>query len=137
VAPTDKCNKHFPDDGRVADEVRLLRRIPPWHFVADANDDTYRPSSAAFDDDADGDPMSVYRADVIDAEGGQPARVMIGHDDFGLVSLAAGTVRKKDQTVYPAPVPGETSHTKVCGRKAKGTRRHFARLSEWVIPPPA
>ena len=103
-----ECRKQFPDDPEIADEVRLLRRIPPWHFVPDGNDGSYRPSSAAFEDDDDGDPMSVYRADVIEAESGQLSRVMIHHKEFGLVSIAAGSVRQKNQTVHPDCLPEET-----------------------------
>lgn len=54
-----------------------------------------RPSSAAFEDDDDGDPMSVYRRDIIDSEGGTVARVMAGHEGFALASLTAGQVRTK------------------------------------------
>ena len=80
--------------------------------------------------------MSVYRADVIENEGGRPERVMAGHPEFGLVAITAGTVRQKQQTVHPDPLPEETSHTLVSGQKTKGTRRFFARRSVWVIPPP-
>ena len=133
----EECRAEFPDDPGIADHVHLLRRIPPWHFVSDDNDGSYRPSSAAFDDDDDGDPMSVYRRDVIQAEGGEAERVMAGHEGFGLVAITAGTTRQKQQTVHPDPLTEESSHTKVCGPKTKGTRRFFGRESVWVIPPPA
>ena len=80
--------------------------------------------------------MSVYRTDVIEAEGEQPVRVMAGHVGFGLVNIPAGAVRQKGQTVYPDSLPEETSHTKVCGPKTHGRRKWFVRHSEWVIPPP-
>lgn len=136
MTSTEECRKHFPDDPTVADEVLLLRRIPPWHFIKDDNAGARRPSSAAFEDDDDGDPMSVYRTDVIEAEGGQPVRVMRGHDGFGLVSLLAGAVRHKKQTVHPDPLTNEKSHTQVCGPKTKATKKYFVRRSNWVISPP-
>ena len=132
----DECREKFPDDPRVTDHVCLLRRIPPRHFIWDNNDRTHRPSSAAFEDDDDGDPMSVYRTDVIEAEGGRPARVMTGHVGFGLANIPAGVVRRKGQTVHPDPFREEKSHTLVCGPKSRATRRHFARQSKWVIRPP-
>ncbi len=132
----EECRERFPDDPEIADEVPLFRRIPPWHFVCDENDGSYRPSSAAFEDDDDGDPMSVYRADVLKSEGGRPERVMIGHPGFGLVAVTAGTMRHKEQTVHPDPLPEESSHTLVCGPKTRATRRFFARQSVWIIPPP-
>jgi len=80
--------------------------------------------------------MSVYREDVIVAENEPLERVMAGHHEFGLVSLEAGIVRQKNQTVHPDPLPEERSHAQVCGPKTKGTRRFFVRHSDWVIPPP-
>ena len=133
----EECEQRFPDDSEVKDTVCLLRRIPPRHFISDRNDGVRRPSSAAFEDDDDGDPMSVYRIDVIEAEGGQPARVMAGHEDFGLANIRAGLVRQKDQTVHPDPLPEETSHTKICGPKTRGRRRYFAKHCKWIIPPPS
>jgi hypothetical protein len=117
------------------DEVMLLRRIPRWHFYLDPRLRRFRPSSAAFEDDEDGDPMSVYRHDVIDAEGGDVRRVMIGHNGFGLASLTAGQFRVKNQTVHSKPLPSESSHAVICGSKPEGLRRWFAKQATWVIYP--
>lgn len=131
-----ECRERFPDELAIRDEVRLLRRIPPWHFVHDENEGRYRPSSAAFNDGRDGDPMSVYRADVIQAESDRPERVMVGHGGFGLVSILAGAVRRRNQTVHPDPLPDESAHANVCGPKTRATRGHFVRCSEWIVEPP-
>ena len=120
----------------MTDSVALLRRIPQWHFYFDIRLGKIRPRSAAFEDDADGDPMSVYRRDVIEADGGAVQRVMIGHAGFALVSLTAGQFRSKQQTVFPNPLPEESSHAEICGPKPEGTRRWFAKQAEWVIAPP-
>jgi len=55
--------------------------------------------------------MSVYRQDLIEAEGGPIRRIMVGHEGYALASLTAGQVRSKDQTVHPDPLPEESSHT--------------------------
>jgi len=136
VTSPEECRERFPDDPGIADDVPLLRRIPPWHFVRDENAGSYRPSSAAFDDDDDDDPMSVYRTDVIAAEGGEPERVMADHADFGLVAVPAGAMRQKQQTVHPDPLPDESSHALICGPKTKARKRFFARRSQWIVPPP-
>lgn len=128
----EDCAKNFPDDPNVQDEVALLRRIPPWHFHYDEKLGRMRPSSAAFEDDSDGDPMSVYRSDVIEAEQGDILRVLIGHEGFGLVSLTAKQVRSQDQTVFSNPLPEEPSHAKVCGPKSARVRRGFACESQWI-----
>lgn len=70
MSTLEECARNFPDDATVAESVALLRRIPPKHFCFDDNLGRWRPSSAAFEDDEDGDPMSVYRKDVIDWERG-------------------------------------------------------------------
>ena len=133
----EDCAKNFPNDPKIAHSVVLLRRVPPKHFFLDENLGRWRPSSAAFEDDDDGDPMSVYRQDIIHAEGASIQRVMAGHEDYALASLMAGQVRSKEQTVHPDPLPEESSHTQICGPKQKKTCRWFATQSEWVIPPPA
>lgn len=106
------------------------------HFYYDRRLERYRPSSAAFEDDSDGDPMSVYRMDVITIEQGTVERVMVGHAGFGLVALEAGRFRSKQQTIFPDPLPEESSHSKVCGPKTDSRRRWFAKQASWVIPPP-
>ena len=80
--------------------------------------------------------MSVYRQDIIESEDGDIGWVMVGHDGYGLASLTAGQVRSELQTVFPAPLPDESSHAKVCGPKPRRTRRSFSRRAEWVIAPP-
>lgn len=133
----EDCAKDFPDDRTVSDGVALLRRIPPRHFYFDETLNRRRPSSAAFEDDSDGDPMSVYRGDVIESEAGDIRRVMIGHEGYALVALTAGQVRSKSQTVSPDPLPEESSHATVCGPKTGATRRWFSRQARWVILPPS
>lgn len=136
VTSLAECRARFPDDPGIEDDVGLLRRVPRWHFVPDKNRGGRRPSSAAFCDDTNGEPMSVYRTDVIAAEGERPDRVMTGHAGFGLVSVTAGTCRQKQQTVHADPLPDETAHALVCGPKTRSHRRWFASHSEWVVLPP-
>lgn len=80
--------------------------------------------------------MSVYRQEVIEAEGGEPRRVLTNHQGFGLVSISARQVRSREQTIHPDPIPEESSHAKVCGPKRKSTRKWFVRQAEWVVAPP-
>jgi hypothetical protein len=137
LSTPEVCSLKFPNDPKVADDAALLRRIPPWHFYFDPKLGRKRPTSAAFEDDDDGDPMSVYRLGVIESEGGNTQRVMAGHPGFALASLTAGQVRSKLQTVFPHAQPEESSHAKVCGPKTDAVRRWFAAQAEWVIDPPA
>jgi hypothetical protein len=83
------CAEKFPDDPSVLHQTVLFRRIPPWHFVTDGTGKN-RPSSAAFEDDRDGDPMSVYVSAIIEAEGWSPGSVIVGHLGFALAGIPAG-----------------------------------------------
>ena len=136
---TSFCREHFPDDLSIQDETELMRRIPPWHFVRDDNLGTIRPSSAAFEDDDDNDPMSVYLATVLAAEQRDTNTVLAGHGGYALASITAGIARSKNQTVHPDPLPEETSHAVVCGDKRSGSnnsaKKVFARSAKWVISP--
>lgn len=80
--------------------------------------------------------MWVYREDVIISEQGSVKRVMLGHEKFGLVALAAGQFRSRQQAIFSDSLPEETSHTKVCGPKTDSNRRWFAKQAEWKVPPP-
>jgi len=134
------CLEHFPDDPSIADESELLRRIPPQHFFRDDNSGLVRPSSAAFEDDDDSDPMSVYLATVLAAERRQATSVLAGHEGYALASITAGLAREKNQTVHPDPLTEETSHAVVCGDKRSGNKKSakkaFAMNAKWVVRPP-
>src|SRR5271154_3084573 len=136
---TTFCREHFPDDPSVEDEAELLRRIPPYHFFRDDNLGSVRPSSAAFEDDSDDDPMSVYLATVLAAAHREANSVLAGHVGYALASITAGTAREKDQTVHPDPLPEEVSHAVVCGDKRSGKRnsakKKFAMSAKWVVSP--
>ena len=137
MSTPEDCARRFPDDRTVADDAVLLRRIPPWHFYVDENLGRVRPSSAAFEDDQDGDPMSVYRNDVLEAGGQEAKVVLVGHEGYALAALSAGQVRSKSQTVYPDPLPEQPAHAKICGPKSKSTCRWFAKQAQWLVEPPA
>jgi hypothetical protein len=136
MAPSAECQQNFPDDPEIQDTHQMLRRIPPWHVVPDGNVGGSRPSSAAFEDDDDGSPMSMYRRTVIEASGGNIDRVMVGHVGYGLAGINAGDLRSRDQTIHSDHLPAEPAHAVVCGPKTDSNRKHFYRRSVWVIRPP-
>jgi uncharacterized OsmC-like protein len=133
------CLEHFPDDPSVTDETDLLRRIPPWHLVKDKNSGAIRISSAAFEDDDEHDPMSVYLASILSANQRDASSVLIGHEGFALASITAGLAREKRQTVHPDPLAHESSHAVVCGDKRSGgnkcAKKVFAKSAKWIISP--
>jgi len=131
------CSDNFPNDPSIQDDANLFRRIPPWHYFFDENENRWRPSSAAFEDDEDGDPMSVYLSTVLMRENREPSSVLAGHLGYSLASITAGLARSKDQTVHPKPLPEESSHAVVCGDKGKGNKsapkKRFAMAAIWVV----
>lgn len=136
------CSDNYPDDRAIPDNADLFRRIPPWHHIYDQNLNRWRPSSAAFEDDGDADPMSVYLSSVLAAEHRNPSAVLAGHEGYSLASISAGLARSKGQTVHPEPLPDESSHALVCGNKGHNTksapRKTFAAQAVWFVlnPPP-
>ena len=77
----------YVDDLSIKDEDALWRRIPPWHFINDENLKRIRPSSAAFEDDPDGQPMSVFVERVVFENHLTANDVLAGHSGFGMVTL--------------------------------------------------
>lgn len=136
------CSENFPDDPSIQDNTDLFRRIPPRHCIFDENENRWRPSSAAFEDDDDGDPMSVYVSSVLLKENREPSTLLAGHEDYSLASITAGLARIHNQTVHPEPLLEEPSHAVVCGdkgsaHKKSAPRKKFALAAAWaVLNPP-
>jgi len=123
------------DDQTITDSADLWRRIPPWHFVFDENSGEVRPSSAAFDNDPDGSPMSVLLADLMVELKKAPLDALSGHESFALAAITAGLARANGQAVVRDPLPDEPTHALVAGLKTKSVRRKLARGAQWVIAP--
>lgn len=128
------AGRPYVDDLTIRDTDDLWRRVPhtPRHIVWDGNRNCHRVSSAAFDDDADGEPMSV----VLAAEAGDPTGVLRGHPGYGVVAFEAGVARSRQQIVVRDPLPDQPTHGLVVGRKTDSVRRAFARAARWVRRPP-
>jgi hypothetical protein len=124
----------YKDDSSIQNQADLWRRILPWHFVADENQGGLRPSSAAFENDPDAKPMSVFVEDLVREAGKDERDVLAGHRDFALASLTAGFARQQKQGVAlePTDFPG---HAVVFGEKTKSVRRAFAKSAKWVVAP--
>jgi hypothetical protein len=136
MAPLPHCLQEYPDDAATLNEHQMLRRVHPKQVIFDSNMGRSRPSSAAFEDDRDRSPMSMYSRAVIDATGGDILRVMAAHPGYSLVGLSAGDLRSRDQTVHSDPLPDEPAHALICGAKTDSNRKFFYQHSVWVIPPP-
>ncbi len=127
----------YRDDPSIKDDEGLWRNIPPWHLVRDDTSGTIRISSAAFDDDKDGSPMSVSLAEVVLQHGRNPEDLIRSLPDFALAAITAEVARGCNQGVIRDPTPQNPAHALVFGdKKRKRVRRRLAKAAEWVIPPP-
>lgn len=127
----------MPGDENCIDDVTILpgtvlwRRIPPWHYKYDENVGDKRPSTAAFEDDPDGDHMSSYLAD----ECGTPEKALEGHEGFGLVAFKVDLAREKGMKIVRRDAPGPKGHVLVVGNKTGGVRKALKKGSIWVKRP--
>lgn len=127
----------YADDRSIADDARLWRRIPPWHFVHDENLGKIRVSSAAFCNHPNGSPMSIVIAELVVQSGRGPRDVLRDYDGFALAAITAGLARSKQQGVAKEPLPEEPAHGVVFGNKPRSVSKTLALGSEWVIAPPS
>src|SRR5260370_652029 len=103
----------YIDDGSIADDAGLLRRIHPVQVVPDQNTGGKRPSSAAFKDRE----MSVDAEPLLLAEGLDWHFSLEGYESHSLVRFNASSARERQLQVAHAPIDGNNAHTIVLGRK--------------------
>ena len=127
----------WTDDPSILPGDTLWRRIPGWHFVWDANRNSVRASSAAFDNDPDGSPMSVQLAEVLAQHGLNEGDVLHGHRGFAIARFPAEAARHCGQGIARDPQPGEPAHAVVFGEKSERTRKKLGKASQWQTEPAA
>lgn len=118
----------------VPETANLWRRVPEIHWVDDGAGGK-RPSSAAFQDDPEGSPMSA-----IVAEESTMARAfapVVEHRlAFALAEFPAKVARDRNQEIVRDPTDTEAAHVLVVGDKPKSVLKGLARASTWAWPPP-
>ena len=132
----------WTDDLTILAEHRLLRRIPPQWEVRDDNEGATRPSSQAFNNDGEGDPMSTFLEQELKPKSLGYEHVIFGHAGFGLAALMAGFCRDEEQQrLARDPIaddpfhPCNPIHAVVVGKKGSKRRGRFAKHAEWVFRP--
>jgi len=123
----------------VADTDEALRRVPPLRVVFDPKvEGGRRASSAAFDDDADGSPMSVYLRSIVEELGLGPDAVTHGKPaGWAVAAVAVQLLLDEEQVVEHDPITGGASphpcdpaHAVVWGeKKPKSRRERIARAA--------
>src|SRR4051794_27216980 len=112
-------------------DTLLWRRIPAFHIGFDKNRGCRVVSSAAFDDDSDGEPMSV----VIARPGRAPEEVLRGHAGYGLVAFSVQVAESADQEILRAPMLDEPDHAHISGPKTSSRRKRLRDGAQWVLRP--
>lgn len=124
----------YHDDLSISNSAELWRRIHPTQVVKDGSGG-YRPSSAAFENDSDDDPMSIFFASVVGETGRIPADVLQGLTNYALAAFTAGIAREFEQKVVRDPIEGEPAHGLVVGYKPHSIRKQWAKRCQWVVSP--
>jgi hypothetical protein len=120
--------KPIPVDGH------LWRRVPEMHWIDDGAGGL-RPSSAAFEDDPEGSPMSTILAEESTlTRAFEPVRAL--PKPFALARFPVRAATDKDLKVERDPTSEEPAHVLVLGNKTKGVRNALVRASVWAWPPP-
>jgi len=122
------------DDPSITNDTELWRRVHPSQVVSDGAGG-YRPSSAALDNDSDGDPMSILISTVMEEYGLAPEHALEGRTGYSLVGFTAGLARGYDQKIARSPEPEQPAHGFVVGYKPHAIRKKWAKRCHWVIAP--
>lgn len=125
-----KPGDQFEDDGSIPPETKVLRRIPPGRFVEDRAGP--RPQTGNFSNHRDGTGTSVS----IFVEGGNPLKLLEGHDGYALVSLTVRDIRDAGLGIVRNPITGgDQNHAHIQGKKTGEAKRHLTLSAEWIVMP--
>jgi len=116
------------DDGSIADDADLLRRIRPDQIVDDKNLGARRPSSAAFKDPT----MSVDTEPILHQHGLDWTFTLRNHSGYSLARFKTGAARVETLAVVHKPEPGNPAHTEVIGKKTQGVANRLVAASTWA-----
>jgi hypothetical protein len=115
------------DDGSIANDAGLLRRIRPDQIVDDANAGKRRPSSAAFKDSE----MSVDAETILTVNGLDWKFSIKDHPGYSLARFEASHARAKALAVVHKPLFDNLAHTEVRGGPV--FRDRMAAWLRWIL----
>lgn len=128
----------YTDDPTIGDDVLLLRRIPsnpPLWVVWDDNEQQWRPSSAAFQDQ-EGSSVSIVLACELERTGRPLTDALASHaEGFALAAITAGCARENGQIVIRDPTADEPAHGLIVGKKTRAVRKRLAKATVWIVLP--
>ena len=116
------------DDGSIADDADLLRRIRPDQIIDDKNLGTRRPSSAAFKDPR----LSVDTEPILHQHELDWTFTLRNYSEYSLARFKAGAARAQTLAVVHKPEPVNPAHSEVIGKKTQGIANHLVAASTWA-----
>lgn len=116
------------DDGSIAGDWALLRRIHPEQIVSDKRTGELRVSSAAFRDPE----MSVDVEELLKQAGLDWRFSLKDHAGYSLMKFSAAVPRSHGLTVVHSPLPDNNAHAEVRGQKSPAIARALSKSAEWV-----
>ncbi|MFA7335736.1 MAG: hypothetical protein WC028_03040 [Candidatus Obscuribacterales bacterium] len=136
--------ENYQDCLDIEAEHSLWRRVMPNQWVVDENrGGILRPSSAAFENCIDGDPMSSFWAERHKECGLDESHILRNHDGFSIASFKARAARDLHQIIHLDPITGQENpldnqpaHVLVVGHKPKkSVSKKLALASIWIVKP--
>lgn len=116
------------DDGSIANEYDLLRRVRPDQVVEDQNLGILRPSSAAFKDpQLSADCEQILLRDGLDWQ--FPLKAYPG---YSLARFKAGVARNLGLSVIHKPLKDNAAHVEVHGKKTQGIANSLIAGAWWA-----
>ena len=130
------------DDPSISNDAEIWRRVPfsPKQMVYLHEENRWRPSSGAFLDSSDDEPMSALLGD-----GDTLGRALSGKwsnppGSWFIAALQAAEFRRDAQGIARQATPEDPNHLLVFGHKTRSRMRRWAECSRWVVgqalPPP-
>jgi hypothetical protein len=142
---TEVPSINYVDASELDNQQTLWRRILPDQWVIDKNSGSVktRPSSAAFENCKDGDPMSSFWEELHRSKGLDEKHVLYKHAGCFVAAFNAGLARNLKQVIHLDPIenqddPGDNhpAHVLVVGDKPKKAfGRNVAKACTWVAEP--
>jgi hypothetical protein len=116
------------DDGSIANDHDLLRRVRPDQVIDDQNLGIRRPSSAVFKDPQ----LSADSEQILAQKGLDWTFSLLGYDGYSLARIKAGAARQHGLAVIHKPLDNNTAHVEVHGKKTQGIANSLVAACWWA-----
>ena len=116
------------DDGSIANDDDLLRRVRPDQVIEDQNLGLWRPSSAVFKDpQLSTDSERILKQSALDWR--FPLK---GYDGYSLAQFRACTARNLGLAVIHEPIKDNDAHVEVHGKKTQRIANTLVEACWWA-----